>query len=84
MQILIIHDILFYWLFSSVPQGYNAMLDFFKMYATEVGVGAIIGDSFMMILACLMSSHFATYSVNYNVIVLVISLYFFPYMINYE
>lgn len=82
--IQIIHDILFYLFFSSVPQGYNAMLDFFKMYATEVGVGAIIGDSFMMILACLLSSHFATYSVNYNVIVLVISLYFFPYMINYE
>jgi len=82
--IQIIHDILFYLFFSSVPQGYNSMLDFFKMYAKEVGVGAIIGDSFMMILACLLSSHFATYSVNYNFILLVVSLYFFPYMINYE
>jgi len=82
--IQIIHDILFYLLFSSVPQGYNSMLDFFKLYAKEVGVGAIIGDSFMMILACLLSSHFATYSLNYNIILLVISLYFFPYMINYE
>ena len=84
LGIQIIHDISFYLLFSSVPQGYNAMLDFFKLYAKEVGVGAIIGDSFMMILACLLSSHFATYSVNYNVILLVISLYFFPYMINYK
>jgi hypothetical protein len=82
--IQIIHDILFYWLFRSVPQGYNAMLDFFKLYAKEVGVGAIIGDSFMMIIACLLSSHFATYSINYNIILLVISLYFFPYIINYE
>uniref|UniRef100_A0A6C0ARY8 Uncharacterized protein n=1 Tax=viral metagenome TaxID=1070528 RepID=A0A6C0ARY8_9ZZZZ len=82
--IQIIHDILFYLLFSSVPQGYNSMLDFFKMYAKEVGAGAIIGDSFMMILACLLTSHFATYNVNYNIIILVISLYFFPYMINYE
>ena len=84
LVIQIIHDILFYFLFSSVPQGYNSMLDFFKMYAKEVGAGAIIGDSFMMILSCLLSSHFATYNVNYNVIILVISLYFFPYMINYE
>jgi hypothetical protein len=82
--IQIIHDILFFWLFTSIPVGYNAMLDFFKGYAKEVGGGAIIGDSFMMILACLFSSHFATYSLNINIIILVISLYFIPYMCNYE
>ena len=60
------------------------MLDFFKDYAKEVGGGAILGDSFMMILACLLSSHFATYNLNTNIITLIISLYFFPYMINYE
>ena len=60
------------------------MLDFFKNYAKEVGAGAIVGDSFMMLLACLLSSHFATYSLNTNIIALVISLYFVPYMINYE
>ena len=82
--IQIIHDFLFYWLFKSLPLGYNSMLDFFKEYAKEVGAGAIIGDSFMMILACLLSSHFATYSLNINIIALVTSLYFVPYMINYE
>ena len=82
--IQIIHDFLFYWMFTSLPVGYNSMLDFFKEYANEVGVGAILGDSFMMILACLMSSSFATYSLNVNIITLIISLYFFPYMINYE
>ena len=82
--IQIIHDILFYWLFESLPIGYNSMLDFFKNYAKEVGAGAIVGDSFMMLLACLLSSHFATYSLNTNIIALVISLYFVPYMINYE
>jgi hypothetical protein len=79
----IIHDILFYILFMSVPRGYNSMLDFFKNYATEVGGKAILGDSFMMIMACLLSSYFATYSLNANIIVLVVSSYFFPYMINY-
>jgi hypothetical protein len=81
--IQIIHDLLFYLFFNSVPSGYNAMLDFFKDYAKEVGVGAILGDSFMIILSCLLSSHFATYSLNGNLIILILSLYFFPYMINY-
>jgi hypothetical protein len=60
------------------------MLDFFKEYANEVGFGAILGDSFMMVLACLLTSHFDTYSVNFNIISLVVSLYVVPYMINYE
>jgi uncharacterized protein YacL len=81
--IQIIHDILFYLFFKSVPRGYNAMFDFFKDYAQEVGFGAILGDSFMMILACLLSSYFATYSLNTNIILLVVSLYLIPYMINY-
>ena len=82
--IQIIHDVLFYFLFKSLPLGYNAMLDFFKDYAKEVGAGAIMGDSFMMILACLLSSNFATYSLNTNIIALIVSLYFVPYMINFE
>jgi uncharacterized protein YacL len=81
--IQIIHDILFYLFFKTVPRGYNAMLDFFKDYANEVGVGAILGDSFMMILASLLSSHFATYTLNSNIIVLIFSVYFVPYIINY-
>jgi hypothetical protein len=82
--IQIIHDFLFYFLFKSLPLGFNSMLDFFKGYAKEVGFGAVIGDSFIMILSCLLSSNFATYNLNTNIIVLVISLYFVPYMINYE
>ena len=82
--IQIIHDFLFYWLFKNLPIGYNSMLDFFKDYSKEVGVGAVVGDSFMMILASLLSSYFATHNTNINIITLVVSLYFFPYMINYE
>jgi uncharacterized protein YacL len=82
--IQIIHDILFYLFFSYVPRGYNFMLDFFNEYAKEVGAGAIFGDSFMMVIACLLSSHFATLGTNSNIILLIISLYFVPYVINYE
>jgi hypothetical protein len=81
--IQIIHDILFYLLFSSVPSGYNQMLDFFKEYAKEVGSKAIIGDSFMMILACLFTSHYATYNLNTNIILLILTTYLLPFMINY-
>ena len=82
--IQIIHDILFYLLFTSIPLGRNYMLDFFKLYANEVGAGAILGDSFMMILACLLSSYFATFSTNINIITLVVSFYFLPYLLYYE
>jgi hypothetical protein len=82
--IQIIHDILFYYLFYNLPLGYNFMLDFFKDYAKEVGFKAILGDSFMMILACLLSSVFTKYSLNTNIIALVLSLYFVPYLIYYE
>ena len=79
----IIHDTLFYLLFKNTPLGYNYMLDFFKKYADEMGARAIIGDSCMMVMSCLLSSYFATYSLNSNLIILILSLYFVPYMINY-
>lgn len=81
--IQIIHDVLFYFLFSSLPNGYNSMLDFFKKYANEVGIGAILGDSFMIILSCLLASFFANYSLNFNIILIIVSIYFFPYFLNY-
>jgi hypothetical protein len=82
--IQIIHDILFYWFFTTIPVGYNYMLDFFKLYAKEVGFGAILGDSFMMAIACFLSSYLANFSTNINIITLVVSFYFLPYMIYYE
>jgi len=82
--IQIIHDILFYLFFSSVPRGYNAMLDFFKDYAKEVQLGAITSDSCMIIIACVLSSHFASYNLNTNLIIFIVSLYLTPYLINYS
>ena len=80
----IIHDVLFYLLFKNTPLGYNYMLDFFKKYADEMGGRAIIGDSFMIIMSCLLSSYFATLNLNSNIITLILSVYFIPYMIYYE
>ena len=80
----IIHDVLFYLLFKNTPLGYNYMLDFFKKYADELGGWAIIGDSFMMIMSCLLTSYFAIFNLNINIITFIISVYFVPYMIYYE
>ena len=82
--IQIIHDILFYKFFQSSPIGYNFMLDFFKKYAKEVSFYAIIFDSFMMIMACLFSSYFASLSINTNMVILVFLVYLVPYFINFK
>jgi len=82
IAVQITHDILFYWLFSTIPSGYNYMFDFFKGYVKEVGVKAILGDSITVTMSCLFSSYFATLSFNINIITLIVSLYYVPYMIH--
>jgi len=81
VAIQIMHDILFYLLFRSTPIGYSYILDFFKKYAGEISYGAIIGDSVMMIFACLLTSYMATFEININIITLIVSLYFYPFML---
>jgi len=84
VSIQIVHDFLFYLLFKNTPVGYSYILDFFKKYAREIGWHAIVGDSVMMIAACLFSSYMATLDTNMNIITLVVSLYFYPYMLYME
>tara|TARA_B100000035_G_C21031830_1_gene568914 strand:- start:3057 stop:3575 length:519 start_codon:yes stop_codon:yes gene_type:complete len=80
--IQIIHDILFYLFFTSVPRGYNKMLDLFKDYAKEVGYKAILGDSFMLVVAVLFSYCFANLTFNNNIIILITLTYLIPYIIH--
>lgn len=84
VAIQITHDFLFYLLFRSTPIGYSYMLDFFKKYAREISYTAIIGDSIMMVIACLLSSYMATFGTNINIITLIISLYSYPFMLYIE
>ena len=79
--IQIIHDILFYALFNSLPSGVNYMLDMFKSYAKEVSAGAIFGDSFMIIIFTLFSMIFAGFSLNTNIIYSIIMIYLIPYIL---
>jgi len=82
LLIQIIHDILFYIIFSLIPKDTNHMLDFFKKYAQEVKGSAIVGDSIMMITACILSSITASFSLNSNIIILILLIYLLPYILN--
>ena len=77
----IIHDILFYVLFVNIPRGVNKMLDTFKDYANETTYKAILADSGMMIMSCLLASYLVNKNTNTNIIVLISSLYLLPYLL---
>ena len=77
----VIHDILFYILFKNTPRGVNKMLDTFKDYANEVSYKAVLSDSGMMIMSCLIASYLASKNTNTNIIVLISSLYLLPYLL---
>ena len=79
--IQIAHDILFYILFKTVPRGVNKFLDMFKDYAEEVSAGAILGDSFMMVMTVLFSVFLSNQTLNYNIIFLIVSVYLIPYIL---
>jgi hypothetical protein len=79
--IQVIHDVLFYVFFKTIPRGYNMMLDTFKDYANEVSYKAIFADSGMMIMASVLSSFLAGQSLNTNLITLILSVYVLPYFI---
>jgi uncharacterized protein YacL len=77
----IIHDILFYVFFSNIPRGVNKMIDTFKDYANEVSYKAILADSGMMIMSCLVASYLVNKNTNINIIVLISFLYLLPYLL---
>jgi len=79
--IQITHDSLFYLLCISIKRGKSRILDIFKDYGKEKGVGAIKADSLMMISSILLASWLKCQSLNTNIITLIVSVYLVPYMI---
>ncbi len=77
----VIHDILFYLFFTNVKRGNNHMLDFFKDYAKEYGVKAILGDSILVTSIIIVSSLLNTRSFKFNIVSLFIGIYLIPYII---
>ena len=77
----ITHDILFYLFFNNIPRGVNKMLDTFKDYANDVSYKAILADSGMMIMSCLIAYYLVNQTTNINIIVLISFLYLLPYLL---
>ena len=75
------HDILFYAFFSSIPRGVNQMLDTFKDYANELSFKAVLADSGMMTMSCLIAYFLVNQTANTNIIVLISSMYLLPYLL---
>jgi hypothetical protein len=79
--IQLIFDFLFYILFTIIPTGSNNMLDYFKGYSKEVGATALLGDSFLVIMAVIMSALLNKSSYDTNIVFLIMSIYLAPYFI---
>ena len=77
----VIHDMLFYAFFKSVPRGMNRMLDTFKDYVNEVSYKAVFSDGGMMIMAALVASYLAGKNLNTNIIVMIALIYMLPYLL---
>jgi hypothetical protein len=79
VSIQIVFDFVFYMFFSIIPRGSNNMLDFFKVYATEAGTGALLGDSFLVIMAVILSAFLNQSSYDTNIVLLIMGVYLAPY-----
>jgi len=79
--IQIIFDFLFYIFFTIVPKGSNNMLDHFKGYSKEIGANALLGDSFLVIMAVIISALLNQKNYDTNIVCLIISIYLTPYFI---
>ena len=66
---------------STTNNSTNKMIDTFKDYAKEVSYKAILADSGMMIMSCLIASYLVNKNTNTNIIVLISFLYLLPYLL---
>ena len=83
LAVQIIHDILYYlFVIKPFPTQTNKIMDFMKLYATEVSWGAITGDSIMVITAAIIAMLLKNTG-NYNqLFIMTVSLYLIPYLLN--
>jgi len=81
VAIQIFFDFLFFIFFTIIPKGSNDMLDFFKGYSKEAGASALLGDSFLVILAVIISALLNQSSYDTNIVLLILSIYLAPYFI---
>jgi len=76
-----VHDILFYFLFKSIPRGVSRIMDTFKDYANEHGSSILFVDSLIMISTILLAMYFSSFNTNNNIILFIVSLYSIVYFL---
>ena len=81
VAVQMILDYAFYLFFSIVPKGANNMLDYFKEYAKSAKLGAIFGDSVLVIIAVILSAIFNAHGFDYNIVMLILSVYLSPFIV---
>jgi len=83
LLVQITHDFLFYFLVvKPYPKNKNAVMDEFKSYAESVKTGAVIGDSFMYLLATpLLYLIIQKNNTNTNTFISIVCFYLIGYLI---
>jgi len=82
--IIIMYDTIFYITILVIPKGYSYIVDFFKQYKKQLDYETILINVCMIIIICLMSSYFAGLDNNINIITLISTLFFIPYLLYIE
>ena len=85
LAVQIVHDLVFYKIFSSFERGESESMDFFQDYAEEIKEKAIIGDSMMMVSSFVMFYFFKDYlkihTTPKKMLLLALSMYIVPYVL---
>ena len=83
LLVQIIHDFTFYFLvIKPFPKNKNRVMDEFKNYAERVKSGAVIGDSFMYLLATpLLYLYIQKNNINTNTFISIVCFYLIGYLI---
>ena len=83
LLVQIIHDFTFYFLaIKPYPKNKNRVIDEFKSYAERVKAGAVIGDSFMYLLATpLLYLFIQKNNINTNTFISIVCFYCIGYLI---
>ena len=56
-------------------------MDLFKIYSNEISYFAIIGDSLMMIMSCILGYYLINLDQMTNINILIVLLYLVPYFV---
>ena len=83
LLVQIIHDFSFYlFVIKPYPKNKNRVMDEFKNYAERVKTGAVIGDSFMYLLATpLLYLYIQKNNINTNTFISIVCFYLIGYLI---